>query len=242
MTTKRERIMLTRSEEDCAEWAAELTRRGAEPIVFPCIDTEVIDTLGTRARLRDELRRADWVVFTSKRGVDTLIELVGQVIPSNTKIAAVGAATAHAAVMALGRADLIGERGTASSLADELIAVAGGDKHMLLVLAENAATVLERKLAAAGHRVERVDVYRTVPKPEKRPKRRLSTFAADWVFLASPSSSTGFANQVELDCDARIVTIGPTTTAAAHRQGLRTICEARAPSLSGLMDAIECRT
>jgi uroporphyrinogen-III synthase len=111
---------------------------------------------------------------------------------------------------------------------------------VLLALAANAAATLEDALAAAGHRVTRSDVYRTIPKPELRPKRRLSTFAADCVFLASPSASRGFTNQVELDCDARIVTIGPTTTAAARAHGLRATRQARTPSLSGLLEAIEC--
>lgn len=242
MSTRRERIMLTRSEEDCASWSAELAQRGIEAIVFPCIDTEIVDTDETRARLRNELRLADWIVFTSKRGVGAFVVLMGHEPPARAKIATVGAATASAAVSALGRADLTGSRGTAAELANELVAVADQNQRMLLVLAESAATALEHKLAANGHHVSRVAAYRTIPKPALQRKRRFSTFAADWVFLASPSSTVGFANQVELDCDASFVTIGPTTTSAARRQGFRAIREARVPSLGGMMEAIECPT
>lgn len=242
MTTKRERIMLTRSAEDCAAWAAELERRGADAIVFPCIDTEIIDNDVTRAALAAALHDAHWLVFTSKRGVGAFVELHGAALPAATKVAAVGDATADAARSLLGRADLVGQRGTAAELAEDLVAATAAGTRVLLVLAENAAATLERKLEAAGRAVTRIDVYRTIPKPETHPKRRLSTFAADWVFLASPSSSTGFVNQIELDCDARVVTIGPTTTAAARRHGLGALREARLPSLNGLLEAIECQS
>jgi uroporphyrinogen-III synthase len=242
MSARRQRIMLTRSEQDCSAWAIELAQRGAEAIVFPCIDTEIVDTDETRARLRHELRRADWIVFTSKRGVGAFVELMGRELPARAKVATVGAATANAAATALGRADLTGTHGTAAELANELVTVADRNQNMLLVLAENAATALEHKLAAKGHRVSRIAVYRTIPKPALQRKRRFSTFDADWVFLASPSSTVGFANQVELDCDASFVAIGPTTTSAARRQGFLQIREARVPSLSGLMEAIECPT
>ena len=238
--SKRERIMLTRSAEDCARWAAELAQRGVDPIVFPCIDTEIIDTAATRARLRRALRDADWLVFTSQRGVGAFVALAGSRVPSRTRIATVGAATAGAAQTEFGRAELIGERGTAADLADDLLAAAAPGERLLLVLAANAAATLERKLAVAGHDVSRVDVYRTIPKPMLWPKRAFSTFAADWVFLASPSSSTGFTNQVELDCAASAATIGPTTTAAARDLGFSTIRQAREQSLSGLLEAIGC--
>ena len=238
--SKRDRIMLTRSAEDCAAWADELARRGAEPIVFPCIDTEIIDDVETRAALGRAIRGADWLVFTSKRGVSAFASLCGRSLPDCARIATVGASTADAARAALGRVDLVGAGGTAAALARDLIGAAPGSPRTLLVLAENAATVLEDALSAAGHHIERIDVYRTIPKPERSPKLRFSTFSADWVFLASPSSSTGFTNQIDLDCDARFVTIGPTTTQAARTHGLDPLRQARTPSLSGLMEAIEC--
>ena len=241
MTHGPDRIVLTRSHEDCASWAQELERRGAVPIAFPCIDTEIVDAPAVGEQLRAALAAAAWLVFTSRRGVAAFAELAGP-LPATVKVATVGPATAAAAAETLGRSDLVGTGGTAAELADELCAHERRPTRMLLVLAENAGTSLEQKLAAAGHHVRRIEVYRTVPKPASTPKRRCSSLGADWIFLASPSSSTGFVNQVELDCNARVVTIGPTTTAAARRDGFSDIYEARTPSLDGMMEAIECRT
>ncbi len=234
------RILITRSEDDAAAWADALTRAGAEAVVLPCIDAEPLggDALG--AALREAAKRADWLVFTSRRGVDAFVRLVGA--PAlGARIAAVGPATADAARRALGRVDLVGERGTAESLADALID-ALGDKtatppRIVLAIAENARDVLERRLREAGVDVRRFDVYRTVPAAPRTPRVSLAALGVDAVWLASPSSVTGFLNQVELDTEVPLVAIGPSTAAAIRARGLTVAAEAAAPSFEGLLEA-----
>ena len=69
------RVLLTREEEDCAAWAAEIEGLGAVPVIFPCIECRDIDTPELRARLARELSRARWVAFTSRRGVAAFARL-----------------------------------------------------------------------------------------------------------------------------------------------------------------------
>jgi uroporphyrinogen-III synthase len=109
---------------------------------------------------------------------------------------------------------------------------------VILALAENAPATIEEKLEHAGVRCVRLDVYHTVPAGPSNPKTRLSTLGVDAVLLASPSAVTGFVNQVELDADADIYTIGPSTTAAAHAADLEVKAQAESPSLEGLMEAM----
>ena len=71
------RVLLTREEEDCAAWAAEIEGLGAVPVTFPCIECRDIDTPELRARLARELSRARWVAFTSRRGVAAFARLRG---------------------------------------------------------------------------------------------------------------------------------------------------------------------
>lgn len=69
------RILLTRDEEDCAVWAAEIEGFGAVPVIFPCIERRDIDTPELRIRLASELPRARWIAFTSRRGVAAFVNL-----------------------------------------------------------------------------------------------------------------------------------------------------------------------
>jgi hypothetical protein len=105
----------------------------------------------------------------------------------------------------------------------------------------DASDVFERTVAAAGARCTRCDVYRTVASPPVRAKRPLSALRVDNVLLASPSAAQGFVHQIDADVPARIVTIGPSTTAAVERLGLAVSAEAREPSLEGMVEAMQWR-
>ena len=258
------RILLTRDEEDSVAWAAEIEDLGAVPLVFPCIVCRDIDTPELRTRLAAELPRARWLAFTSRRGAASFARLRGgrargpapggapnaapgaappDALPDGVRIAAVGPATARAAAAALGRVDLAGgPSGTARSLAEALVPRLGTGDRVLLAVAENAGPAFEETVRAAGRACHRLDVYRTLPVPERTPKRAVSTLGADDVLLASPSAVAGFVNQVRLDRAPGIFTIGPSTTEAARAAGLDVTGEASRPGLRGLLEAMRCAT
>ena len=254
------RILLTRDEEDCAAWAAEIEGLGAVPLVFPCIVCRDIDTPELRDRLAAELPRARWLAFTSRRGAASFARLRGgrsrgaapsgepgaaqpAALPDGVKVAAVGPATARAVAAALGRVDLAGgPSGTAAALAEALVPRLGIGDRVLLAVAENASPAFEETVRASGRACHRLDVYRTLPVPERTPKRAVSTLGADDVLLASPSAVAGFVNQVRLDRAPGIFTIGPSTTEAARAAGLDVTAEAPRPGLRGLLEAMRCAT
>jgi uroporphyrinogen-III synthase len=237
------RVLLTRADDDNAEWATRLAQRGAEAVQLPCIHAELITAPDLRARLAAALLSADWLVFTSRRGVEGFAALIAD-REARPRVAAVGAATAAAARATLGRVDLIGRGGTAAGLAATLVADGGLERHprVVLALAENAGDVLERALEAAGAHCTRCNVYRTVPAAPAAPKRPLSSLRVDNVVLASPSAVAGFVNQVDVDARVDIYTIGPATTAAARSAGLVVTAEAREPSIDGILEAMQWRS
>jgi uroporphyrinogen-III synthase len=231
------RVLLTRSEDDCAEWAEELERRGARPVLLPCIETEPLDTPELRSALRAALADADWLVLTSRRGVEACAALE---LPARTRVATVGAATAAAARALLGRADLVGG-GSGAALGAGLTSdrrFARGAR-VVLALAANASDALERALTSAGAHCARFDVYRTIPAPPAARKHALSSLGADRVVLASPTAASGFVHQVDLDVPVAIYTIGPSTSAAARALGLDVTAVAREPSLEGILEAMQ---
>ena len=237
---QRRRVLLTRSEEDNAEWAQMLAERGAEPLALPCIHCEPIDTPALRAGVAAAAATADWLTFTSRRGVDAFAALHPEV-PPHAHVAVVGAATAEAARSHLGRVDLVGRGGTAASLGATL--ARDGDlarrPHVLLALAANAGDTLERALTAAGARCTRFDVYRTIPAPPAATKRAMSALRADNVIFASPTAVVGFVQQVTVDVPIKVYTIGPSTSAAARNAGLTVTAEAREPSLEGILESMQ---
>ena len=237
----RRRVLLTRSDEDCATWAARFAQHGAEAIALPCIHAEEIATTAVRAQLAAALPQSDWLVFTSRRGVEAFAALSAGAASPSCRIAVVGAATAGAAKAALGRVDVVGAGGTAAALAATLVDVGDLQRHprVLLVLAENAGDTLEQALTAAGARCTRVDVYRTVPAPPAGPRHPLSALRVDNVVLASPSAVTGFVHLVDVDVVVSVYTIGPSTTAAARGAGLTVTAEAREPSFEGILEAMQ---
>jgi uroporphyrinogen-III synthase len=239
----RPRVLLTRSEEDCAEWAARFARLGMESESLPCIHCEPIATEASKAALAAAVPRADWLVFTSRRGVEAFVALEPPAPPAQCRIAVVGAGTGEAARASLGRVDLVGAGGTAVGLAATLLDVGELRRYprVLLALAENAGETLETALATAGAQCTRVDVYRTVPAPPAEARRPLSSLHVDNVVLASPSAVTGFVHQVDIDVPADVYTIGPSTTAAAVRAGLVVKAEAAQPSFEGVWEAMQWR-
>lgn len=233
------RILLTRSAEDCAEWAEPLARAGLRPVIFPCISAEILETPALREALREGLAHADWLVLTSRKGVAALAALAGDALAARTRIAAVGASTADAARARFGRVDHVGG-GTAAALAASLQAggAAAPGTRCVLALAANAPGLLERALAEAGASCRRFDVYRTIPAPPSSPKTPLSCVGADRILFASPSAVEGFLNQVEMDTAVDVFTIGPSTSAAARSRGIIVTAEAHEPSLDGLLEAM----
>lgn len=253
-----ERIVLTRSADDSGAWAERLAQAGAQPVIFPCIATELIAGDELAHALAAALRQAHWLIFTSRRGVDAYVALGspplaaatrtattaaaatrGATEGTTTRVAAVGEATASAARAACGRVDVVGS-GTALALGRKLAASA--DFHRgdlcLLVVAENAGPALAETLAAAGGRCRRFDVYRTVPSVPRTPRSPWSSLDARKVIFASPTAVTGFFNQLDVDDDCEAFTIGPSTSAAARERGLSVI-EAREPSLDAIIESIK---
>jgi uroporphyrinogen-III synthase len=70
------RLLLTRSAEDTADWAEALAAEGATTVDLPCIQSEAIAAPALAAQLADALAAADWLVLTSRRGVDALAALL----------------------------------------------------------------------------------------------------------------------------------------------------------------------
>jgi len=237
------RVLVTRPEDGGAVWAEELERLGAVPVLRPVLVTETLRGDATLARTRATLEGADWIVLTSARAVDALEEIAGRPLALPAPVAAVGAATARRAREAGLDVRLEAAGGTMPALAAELGRALGDPepaRPLPLVVhagAEETRPGLERLEDQGRARVVHVAVYRTRPAPGL-PEAQREDLDVDVVLLASPSAVRGLLGRARIPDRARVVTIGPSTTAAARDAGLAVAGEAVTRDLLGLLRAL----
>jgi uroporphyrinogen-III synthase len=222
--------------------AASLRRQGATPVIAPLINfapTNDQDTL--EQSLADLAAGAfNWLTVTSATTVDVLYAYRA-VVPSTTKIAAVGETTA-AALLAVGyRVDMVPEEdNSAAGMAEQLIALEPEPRDILTLRSEIAKPVLTRMLADAGHRVRSVVAYRTVGVPVTD---RIAEDVRSGRINAILVTSGSVAEQVHLQFPevpetTLIAAIGPRTAKDARRAGLSVDVIADAQTVDALIDAV----
>jgi uroporphyrinogen III methyltransferase/synthase len=161
----------------------------------------------------------DWIVLTSRNGVECLIARLEGALP---RIAVIGVGTADALRAHGVEPDLIARRSTQEGLVEDLPRPTG---RVLFAGAEGARDVLVGEL-----RADFVPLYRTVElRPEEFP-------TADLVVLASPSAARALAAvRADLPC----VAAGPVTAAEARRVDLIVAAEAGSPDPDGVLQAVK---
>ena len=240
-------VVVTRTRQQASELAEKLEALGANVIEAPTIrieppaDVSVIDTA-----LRG-LSAFDWVVFTSPNGVRKSRERMQELdidsrALAGVKVAAVGPATAAACGDYLAiRPDLVPERFDGDALA-EAFGDAGGQRILLLRADIGRASLVDR-LRGSGVEVEDVAVYETKPAdalPEQL-SAAIHSGEVDAVTFTSGSTARNFAalvgNSGRLG-KARLISIGPQTSAAMREAGLRVDAEAPQATLDGVVTAV----
>lgn len=241
------RVLVTRAAEDAVAWLSRLRDEGAMTEVMPCVRTERIAGPDLATRLHAALADAACLVVTSVHGVEAVAALAGGLRATLTtrEIAAVGEATGAAVRTQFGRDAFIGTGGTSRALAEELVGRWGdgvSGRRVVVAGAKGGREDIEAVLSAAGATVARFDVYRTVVAPQRDPRRDLAREGVTDVLLASPSAVTGLLNQAIVGEGTRLVTIGPTTSAAVVAMGYRVAAESATPGIDAMMEALRCAT
>jgi uroporphyrinogen-III synthase len=161
----------------------------------------------------------DWLVLTSRNGVETLFPRLEGPLP---RVAVIGPGTAEALRRRGTEPTLVAAESTQEGLAAELPRPAG---RVLVAGAQGSRDVLVRELAA-----DFVPLYRTVELvPADIPD-------VDLVLLASASAARALAR---VRPEAVCVSIGPVTSAEARRLGLRVAAEAEKHDREGLVAAVK---
>jgi uroporphyrinogen III methyltransferase/synthase len=238
------RIVVTRARAQASGLAATLRDLGADVVELPAIRIEPkIDSDEVR-RAVEALHTYALVCLTSPNGVRLLFEAMAADgrdarALANATVAAIGPGTAAALRERGVIADVVPEQFVAEALVEALAPVEVRDRPVLVARAAEARDVLPDALRERGGEVDVVALYETV---REQPDPEAVAAARDADYLTFTSSST-VRNLVEaLDgkwpSGARVVSIGPVTSAAAAEAGLAVDVEAARHDVEGLVAAL----
>ena len=229
------RVVVTRARAQASGLAATLRGLGADVVEAPAIRIEPRPVEG-------ELTGYDLVCFTSPNGVGLFLDALAERGKdarslAGAQVAAIGPGTARALRARGISPDLIPERSIAESLVESLSQLEIAGKRALVVRPAQARDVLPDGLAELGAEVSVVALYDTVS--EDLGGDVLAAIAgADYVTFTSASTVERFLEAASLPNDARVVSIGPVTSAAAREHGLEVQVEAERHDVGGLVEAL----
>jgi len=178
----------------------------------------------------------DWLVVTSASTVAALGEQgfdLAARLPTTTKVAAVGPATASALRQAGIAVDLVADPGGGAALA---AAFPAGSGRVLLPGAEESSPEPAAGVSAKGWSVRRVPVYRTVVAPQ--PADVIGEWPRFDVFVVTAGSVARAAVEAGGLPGPRVVALGATSAAAARAAGLDVVGVAERPDAAGIAGAV----
>jgi uroporphyrinogen III methyltransferase / synthase len=235
-------VAVTRARAQASGLAARLRELGAEVVETPAIRTE--------ARPLDELLEAvrrigDYTVvcLTSPNGVWLLFYALAETgqdarALAGTTVAAIGPGTAAELKRHGVRADVVPERFVAEGLVEALEPVEVEGRRVLVARAAEARSVLPDALRRRGAEVDEVALYETVAEPLGDAERAALERASYVTFTSSSTVRFLLESGARPPEGARIVSIGPVTSATARERGLTVDVEAERHDVDGLVEAL----
>ena len=229
------RVVVTRARAQASGLAETLRGLGADVVEAPAIRIEP-------RPVEEELTGHDLVCFTSANGVGLFLDALAERGKdarslAGAEVAAIGPGTARALRARGIEPDLVPERSVAESLVESLSQLDLAGKRALVVRPAQARDVLPDGLADLGAEVSVAALYDTVS--EELGDDVLAAIAgADYVTFTSASTVERFLDAAPLPDGARVVSIGPITSAAAREHGVEVHVEAERHDVGGLVEAL----
>jgi uroporphyrinogen III methyltransferase/synthase len=226
-------VAVTRARAQASGLAVSLRGLGAQVVEAPTIRIEHLDGPAP------EIPAFDLVVLSSANGVEALFERLDAHgadarVFADSRVAAMGPGTARALAAHGIRADIVPERFVAEGMVEALEGV--DIDRVLIARAAEGRDVLIDALAERDIEVEVVALYETVVDPLDA--ETLSALeAVDYVTFTSASSVRNYLDAGG-PSSARLVSIGPATSAALRERGLEPDVEAGQHDLDGLVAAL----
>jgi uroporphyrinogen-III synthase/uroporphyrinogen III methyltransferase/synthase len=243
------RILVTRAAHQASKLSEGLRELGATPVEVPVLEIQPPESFTLLDAAIRQLHSYDWLIFTSANTVRALaaraeaLEIPVQQ-PFSLKVAAVGEATANAAMQKGFLVAHVPETYVAESLLEELKGQVSG-KRILLARAAIARDLIPEALLAAGAVVDVVDAYRNVlPEAAVAQLQQAITAGIDAATFTSSSSVTHLEEAARRAAipfpftDVRAISIGPITSQTLRNAGWEPAAEANPSDIPGLIAAL----
>jgi uroporphyrinogen III methyltransferase/synthase len=245
------RILLTRPEEQAADFVKILTGFGARCEVFPTIQIAPPETWEGLDRAIGSLSRYEWILFTSVNGVKYFFERLtraGKDARSlgGIKIGVIGPRTQEVLRAHGISPDLMPDTYWTEGLAGALSGYPMRGKRILIPRPGIARDELSKRLQGLGAKVDEVEAYLT-RKPEYSRDTLKEVFQNGRIDLITFTSPSTVGNFVEIVRDNEIsaeisgipvACIGPVTAQRAAEEGLDVAIVPDEYTIDSLADAI----
>jgi uroporphyrinogen III methyltransferase/synthase len=240
------RVAVTRARAQASGLAARLRELGAAVVETPAIRIEPCPVEGGVANAIDAIGDYSLICVTSPNGVALLFDALAErgldarALAAAT-VAAIGPGTARELERRGVRADVVPPRSVAESLVEALGEIPVEGKRVLVARAVEARDVLPDALRDRGAKVDVVGLYETVVEPLSDEGR---SALADAHYVTFTSASTvrnllgSLGDRRDALDGARVVSIGPVTSAEARELGVEVAVEAERHDVDGLIDAL----
>ncbi|WP_449278066.1 uroporphyrinogen-III synthase [Leucobacter sp. GX24907] len=237
-----------------ARVAEQIRERGGEPVIIELL--RIAPPRDSRP-LEDAVAHwngghFDWLVITSANGADAFADAGGR-HRDGSRIAAVGPATAAALERRGLQPDLVPDtRYSGSGIVAAILDAVPRAASFLLPVSEIASETVERELRESGHRVQRVDAYRTIDvAPDAATMRRVTTMqratsgGIDAILVTSGSAARAITRHLTsllpdptASSAPMLAAIGEPTASALQAAGWQADVIAETHTISGLLDAV----
>jgi uroporphyrinogen III methyltransferase / synthase len=238
------RVIVTRARAQASGLSRTLRELGAEAVELPAIRIEPrLDAPEVREAAA-AIGLYELVCLTSPNGVELLFEAIAAAgldsrALAGVTVAAIGPGTARALAKHGVVADVVPERFVAEGLIEVLKDIDVDGARVLVARAADARDVLPDYFKERGAEVDVVALYETV---REQPAEDAVEAAqgADYVTFTSSSTVTNLTEALggRFPDGARIVSIGPVTSATVVEAGLRVDVEAERHDVDGLVTAL----
>ena len=240
------RVAVTRARAQASGFASRLRALGAEVVEAPVIRIVPRAIEGELAGMIGAIDRYAVLCLTSPNGATLLFDALRATgrdarALAGVTVAAIGPGTAAELARHGIVADVVPERSVAEALVEALESVPVEGREVLVARAAQARDLLPEALSARGAEVHVAALYDTVAEPLSD-EARAGLERSDYVTFTSSSTVTMLLEALGttdgLPQGARVVSIGPITSATAREHGLTVHVEAGRHDIDGLVAAL----
>jgi len=234
-------VAVTRARAQASGLAERLRELGAEVVETPAIRIEPRPVDGELRAAIERVEEYSLICFTSPNGARLLFDALGTRDAralAGAAVAAIGPGTAAALLERGIRADVVPARFVAEALVEALADTELAGRRVLVARAAEARPVLPDALRERGAAVDDVALYDTVAEPLDDGQRAGLDRATYVTFTSSSTVRFLLESGVRPPDAARVVSIGPVTSATAEESGLAVDVEAERHDIDGLIEAL----